>query len=357
MKNIVVCFDSTYDRPGPRDATNVETLLRLLNASDYDRQITWYEAGEAALTSPRLFDPAARRWRESVAASARAAVVDAYRYLADHWAPDDRIFLLGGGRGAHCARTLARMLGVAGLLSDRDDNVLEYALGAYPLPGVARTPRDWHQVHRLITALSGGCDVAVPVHFLGLWDTVKLPGAARLSSPDLLTNVMTGRHAVAIDGGRGPFAECLVSDRDGHIEEAWFRGAHCDIVGGPNAYWPLTDIALDWILDGVVSAGAVLREAGRRPPAPTEVDALAEDARSVRLRRVPPDAHVHASVEVYLRAHPDYWRRLPARIVWTDPDWTARAERLVRPATAPLVAPAPPVAPRAESDDLATMAS
>ena len=103
------------------------------------------------------------------------------------------------------------------------------------------------------------------------------------------------------------------------IEEVWFRGAHCDIVGGPNAYWPLADITLDWMLDGVVKAGAIIRAGARQPsPAPTELDALAEGARSLHFRKVPDDALVHASVDVYLRAHPDYWRRLP------------RAHRLVR---------------------------
>ena len=65
-----------------------------------------------------------------------------------------------------------------------------------------------------------------------------------------------------------------------------------------------------------------------RTPAPTELDALAEGARSLRFRKVPEDALVHASVDVYLRAHPDYWRRLPSHIVWSDLDWAARAERL-----------------------------
>src|SRR4029079_7891483 len=77
MKNLVMCFDSTTNRPGARDATNAETLFRLL-ASDDDRQVTWYDAGEAVLNSPRLLNPAARRWRESVAAAARESVIDAY---------------------------------------------------------------------------------------------------------------------------------------------------------------------------------------------------------------------------------------------------------------------------------------
>jgi uncharacterized protein (DUF2235 family) len=352
MKNLVMCFDSTNGRQGPRDATNMEALFRLLDTTD-DQQITWYDAGETALTSIQLLNPAARHWREAMVAASRKSVVDAYLFLAEHWQADDRIFVLGAGRGAYCARVLARMLGAVGMLPDGSDNVLEYALGAYALPRVNRTPHEWRQVNRLACTLSNRRDVAVPVHFLGLWDTVKVPGTPRLSAADWMSNVVAGRHAVAIDGGNGPFGECRVSACDDTIEEVWFRGAHCDIVGGPNAYWPLADIALDWMLDGVVKAGAVIHAGGRAcTPAPTELDALAEGARSLRFRKVPHNALVHASVDVYLRAHPDYWGRLPSRIVWTDLDWVARGERLLHPATAPVPKAAP-----AASDALTAVAS
>ena len=328
MKNLVVCFDSTSNRPGPRDATNAETLFRLLTSDD-DRQVTWYDAGETVLNSPRLLNPAARRWRGSVAAAARESVIDAYFFLAEHWEPEDRIFLLGAGRGAYCARALARLLGTVGMMADRADHVVEYALAAYALPGQRRTTQDWKQIHQMACALEGRSDVAVPVHFLGLWDTVKVPGTPSLCEEDWLGNVVSGRHAVAIDGGSGPFGECRIGRNDDAIEEVWFRGAHCDVVGGPNAYWPLADITLDWMLDGMAKAGAIIGDKGMpRTPAPTDRDALAEGARSLRLRRVPEDALVHASVEVYVRAHPDYWRRLPWHIVGSDLDWAARAERL-----------------------------
>ena len=352
MKNVVVCFDSRTNRPGRCDATNAEALFRLLDSSDGDRQLTWYDAGEAALGSARLLNPVARRWRRSVAAAARESVIDAYFFLAEHWQPGDRIFLLGAGRGGHCARALARMLGTVGMMTDRDDHVVEYALAAYSLPAGDRTTQDWKQIHRIACALEGRDDVAVPVHFLGMWDTVKVPGAQPVSEEDWLGNVVSGRHAVAIDGGLGPFGECRVGRDDDAVEEVWFRGAHCDVVGGPNAYWPLADITLDWMLDGVVRAGGIVGdEELPRQPAPCERDALAEGARSLRFRRMPEDALVHASVDVYLRANPDYWRRLPRHIMWTDLDWAARAERL------PVPDPAPALKREPDSDTLAAVAS
>jgi uncharacterized protein (DUF2235 family) len=341
MKNLVLCFDSTTNRPGPHDATNAETLFRLLAADD-DRQLTWYDAGEAVLNSARLVNPAARRLRRNIATAARESVIDAYFFLAEHWEHGDRIFLLGAGRGAYCARALARMLGTVGIMADRADHVVEYALAAFALPGQTRTAQDWQQIHHMACALEDRDDVAVPVHFLGLWDTVKVPGTAAVCDEDWLGNVVTGRHAVAIDGGSGPFGECRVGRNHDAISEVWFRGAHCDVVGGPNAYWPLADITLDWMLDGVIKAGAIIDATEMpRTPAPTDRDALAEGARSLRLRKVPEDALVHASVEVYVRAHPDYWRRLPWHVVWSDLDWAARAERLPVPEATPAVTAEP----------------
>ena len=117
MKNVVLCFDSTQNRPGPRDATNAEVLLRLLDATDDGRQLTWYDAGEAALNSPRLFNPAAARWRESVAAAARESVVDAYYFLAEHWAPEGPDLPARGG-----ARRVLRSVAGPDARHSRDDD-------------------------------------------------------------------------------------------------------------------------------------------------------------------------------------------------------------------------------------------
>jgi hypothetical protein len=96
------------------------------------------------------------------------------------------------------------------------------------------------------------------------------------------------------------------------------------------------------LLDGAVRAGIAVRPGYRSTaPTPSEFDALAESARTVSLRRLPTDALVHASVDVYLRQHPQYWRRLPAHVVWADIDWLARSERLVHAPSAPKAVPQP----------------
>ena len=325
MKNIVLCFDHAHHHPGPRDATNAESLLCLLDESD--DQLTWYHPGTQA--------PAARggtsrklRWRKTAADDARATIAQAYEFLVDNWDRGDRIYMFGVGRGAYCAHALTRLLGTVGVLPD----LMDYVLAAYAMPRTRRTPQDWRRVTVLAARLAGHREIGVPVEFLGLWDMVGMPGRHAPREP--LTNVAAGRHAVAVDGRHGP--QHLVSSPD-CVEEVWFRGAHCDVAGGPGACWPLADIALDWMLDGAVEAGVAMREPARcEAPAPSEHDALAGSARTISLRRLPASPLVHASVDIYLRAHPQYWRRLPPHVVWADTDWLARSERLVHTEPTPV---------------------
>lgn len=335
MTKIVLCFDRGQNDPHLRDATNARALSRLLDV-DGDR-LDWYHPGNA-VGQARLTDQVHpwRRRAQSVDA-ARAAIAEAYRFLAKTYSPGDDVYLIGAGRGAYCARELTRLLGMIGLPTGRADEVFDYLLGAYALPRTARSGEDWERAGTLAAELAGAADVAVPVRYLGLFDMTRVPGAAATAGP--LTNVTAGRHAVAIDGGARH-----ESAGSPQIEEVWFRGAHCDVAGAPGACWPLADIALDWIIDGAVQAGLSVRDGGRhRLPAPAAVDPLAGSNHMVSLRRVPLDAAVHASVEVYLRSHPRYWRRLPARFTWADREWLARGERLM-----PAAAVARPAVPAAQ---------
>ncbi|WP_441962479.1 phospholipase effector Tle1 domain-containing protein [Mycolicibacterium houstonense] len=310
MKNIALCFDHTDQHPGLRDASNTELLFRLLDDAD---QLTWYHSGTVPREGRRR--PPGRRG-DSVS-EARAAIVEAYRFLGDAWDPGDRIFVFGGGEGGHRAGELATLLGTVGLLPAHSDDVLDYALATYVLPRTARTPQDWRHVRVLAAQLFGDRDPAVPVRFLGMWNATATPGTKQRMGP--LPTVESGRHAVAVDGGRRTMrCDCL--------DEVWFRGSRSDVTGGNGACWPLADITLDWMLDGAITAGLHVLD---HSACPTDLDALAGTAPVLGRCRPPLDAKVHASVEVYLRSHPHYWRRLPARIEWVDVEWLARGERLI----------------------------
>lgn len=325
MKNLVLCFDRAGLYPALRDSTNAERLFRMLDKND--EQVSWYDAG--VRSADRGGPLGALRWREAAAEDARTAIAEAYEFIVDWWDPGDHIYVFGVGRGGYCAQTLTRLLGTVGVLPDLKD----FVLAAYARPRTARTKQDWQRVTQLAARLSGQREIGVPVQFLGLWDAVRVPGMGRRSMPDPMPNVVSGRHAVAIDG---PFGARLVASASEHIEEVWFRGAHCDVAGGPGACTPLADIALDWMLDGAVRVGLAVPPWRRyTAPAPSEFDAVAESTHTIAVRRLPADAVLHASVDIYLRGNPGYWRRLPAEVVWADADWAARSERLMPAKTSP----------------------
>jgi uncharacterized protein (DUF2235 family) len=315
MRNIVLCFDD--DR-----ARNVSALIDLIDHTD--SQIAWRGSGFGR------------------------SLAEAYLFVLNSWRPGDRIYLFGAGRSAYCARALARLLGTVGVVRHNSDGLLEYILHTHTRAVTQRTPADWARLAYLTWYLCGR-DSSVPVEFLGLWDTLKPHGLPKVSRHDVepLPNVVAGRHAVAIDNRN----RYLVSRQAAKwIDEVWFRGGHADVAGGGRR--ELADITLDWMLDGARRAGLQLRTDVRdKVPAPTEMDALCTGRRTpamsalggVRSRTLPDKAQAHASVDVYLRAHPAYWRRLPRTVTWADSGWPARSERLVEAASTPLVRPMPTV--------------
>ena len=323
MKNIALYFD----RPHPGGGGNAAALAALLHRSD--GQIVW---------SPDAGPPRAPRRRPLDAV--RRQVGQAYDFLGEHWEPGDRLFVFGSGRAGSCAQTLVRLLGTVGVLRPDDDpaQLRDYLLTAYAVPATARDGADWARVTRLAAQLHGQPPVAVD--YLGLWHAAGPPGRTGRTA-DLSPAVLAARHALAIDARVAPVL--LGGDRE-DVQQVWFRGARCDLTRGRHASAALADIALEWVLDGAVAAGLDLADPVAAP-ASTADDALAGSAHPVPLRRVPEDAAVHASVERYLRAHPGYWRRLPARIRWVDPEWAARGERLmaVPPSTRIETLAAPPV--------------
>ncbi|BBY73442.1 hypothetical protein MPRF_03410 [Mycolicibacterium parafortuitum] len=315
MKNIALCFDRDRDLDGAENPTNAALLAQLLLRTD--DQLVW-SAG------PRRGD----------VDEARAAIVEAYGFLVDHWRPGDRILLFGAGHGATCAHSLAQLLGAVGVLGDDDvagwsaEDFRGYVLSTYVLPRTWRDAADWAHIAGLTAALSGRSEAGADVHFLGMFDAAGYPGTPLGREPSRLPRVRAARHALALDGAPRPRAPRL-PDGPESVREVWFRGGHRDLVGGHRACPPLAGIALDWVLDGAVTAGAIVGCGVDGHPAPMAADALAGHAHTVAVRKVPDGAAVHASVQSQLRAHPSYWRHLPARVAWTDPDWAARAERLV----------------------------
>lgn len=315
MKSVVLCFDQVR-HPGVGGDTNATALFDSLDHSD--GQLAWYHPG----TSRRL------RTRDQFA-EARAVIYGAYAFLRRCWRPGDPIFVFGAGRGGYSAQALIHLVNTVGVLPSSLDDLVDHAVAAYAMPRTPRTPRQWRAVRETFAALTD-CDETPVVSYLGLWDVLRHAALPMPTAEALVVD--RGRHAVAVEGGS--LLERPVSLTGDRLEQAWFRGGHCDVAGGHGACRPLADIALNWVLDGAVEAGLRVRD-GVTPV--DHADALAGSARSLWLRTVPADAFVHASVDSYVQAHPKYWHRLPAQFTWTDTDWLARGERLVSaPAAAPV---------------------
>jgi hypothetical protein len=127
-----------------------------------------------------------------------------------------------------------------------------------------------------------------PIHFLGLWDTVKSYGGLKpIMLPHLRHNpsVATVRHAMALDERRGWFEVTtwgwLDSDqnedaavsrldpsdiqkiKDQDVVEVWFSGCHADIGGGRGSERS-SEIAFRWMLGEAQCAELNLNQRGRR---------------------------------------------------------------------------------------------
>lgn len=340
MTNFVMGFDDGGEQGRSGHPTNLRRLFDQLDGSQPAEQVAWYDSG---------LDNAAPARNGAACDRARDSVVEAYLFLVDWWLPGDRIFLFGVGRGAYCARALTRLLNTVGVLGEGAEDLVDYVLATYALPRTHRTAADWERLALVASALTGESapDVAVEVSFLGLWDTTKVPGLPKLSTEtdtDALANVVAGRHAVAIDQPRSPLGEFLMSPVTAtHIEEVWFRGTHADIAGGFGSRDELAALTLDWMVDGARQSGVLLcPDVVVKTAAPDELGAAAQGRRSlatwllaaVPYRVVPNGSLLHSSVDLHLRSHPEYWNRLPADLIWTDIEWSARDERLVSPAVA-----------------------
>ncbi|GAA3773715.1 DUF2235 domain-containing protein [Microbacterium kribbense] len=385
-KNIVVCLDGTSNELD-RHPTNAAKVFMMLDLDDPAAQIAYYDPGVGTLPSATARG-SIERWLSQLCGLAfgfgmRRKVSQAYGWLVDHYRPGDRVFIFGFSRGAYTARALAALLARPGLLRSGSEHLVEYAVAQYVKPAgtkksVALRAREakafadalcWGTAGEPVAPASGGfaaADVhAIPVEYLGVWDTVEawFAGLGSLDWPDTssLWNVRRLRHAVSIDETRRPFRYLPVDRRDG-FEEAWFPGVHCD-VGGTFQNHELATIALKWVFDGVCGqlrlrdqqpAVAYARycavERSYAQQAPAHRNQWAWNLLIPRHRRIPDDAVLHESVRERMAAQPGYLSdlaRADAADRWTDPDWwMPQVAGAVTPA-APGETHSPPAVPAA----------
>ncbi|HMB48294.1 MAG TPA: DUF2235 domain-containing protein [Afifellaceae bacterium] len=274
-RNIVICCDGTGNEIN-ENISNVLKLFRCLKQDD--TQLTYYDPGVGTLShssawgrfklNAKLVFGLATGW------GLDAHILQAYRFLIDHYEEGDRIFLFGFSRGAYTVRALAGFLYLVGLLRRDQANLSSYGLVAYKQASEKDDLKIAWRFHQISRARR------LPIHFVGVWDTVSsmiVPRPDRFYIPSLqvlpYTRTNPGveifRHAISIDERRrmfrlnqwwppvefkpDPFAD---SKKPHDCRQLWFAGTHSDIGGG----WPeprsgLSKIALLWMIEEAKAHG------------------------------------------------------------------------------------------------------
>ncbi len=268
MVDHIILLDGTFSTLEPGYETNIGLMFKLLTEGGpsaqrsvyYERGLQWegYRHGWSIIQG-HGFDSLIRR---------------AYGWLASHYRPGDRIFLLGYSRGAYAVRSLAGVIDRVGLLKR------EHATER----GVTLTYRHYQNDPGSTASMAFAhrfCHDEVAIEMLGVFDTVKSLGIKwpllwmlikdknGFHNHQLGHSVRHGFHALALNETRNAFAPVLWEcppGWEGNIEQVWFRGAHGDVggqIGDMIAARPLANIPLVWMLERASAVGLGLPEGWR----------------------------------------------------------------------------------------------
>jgi uncharacterized protein (DUF2235 family) len=280
-RNLVVCLDGTRNEP-ETGTTNVVRVFEIANKDD-DQEV-YYDPGVGTMgarsATTRLGKGLTRVAGLALGHGIKENIEEAYRFLMQNYKAGDRIFIFGFSRGAYTALGLTGMLRTVGLLRAGADNLVPYAMKLYAQGGkknqTAAQEKKFWDLRDWFDESFGNPEFPSPfdeqVDYLGIWDAVKTVGwlnwraklqEARWPFTRKVPNVRFGRHALAIDEKRRPYAEYRfaadeVAKRGERLRERWFAGVHSDVGGTFPDDHKLSDIALHWIVEGAIEAGLVV---------------------------------------------------------------------------------------------------
>lgn len=256
-KRLIICCDGTWnDADAGGDFTNVVRMSRAIKAVDerngeYINQIVYYHSGIGSGG-----DALVQFVGGVTGLGLSRNVRDAYAFIANNYCDGDELFFFGFSRGAYTVRSVAGLIGWAGILHkvDMDDFALlweGFKLRGKPNAADARVhfPKRHNDV-----------DIAC----IGVWDTVGalgIPGHLNaflaefyeFQDTTLGPRIKRAFHALAIDEHRRDFVPTLWKKIPGapvdqHLEQVWFAGSHSNVGGGYEEHG-LSDLALAWMAD------------------------------------------------------------------------------------------------------------
>ncbi len=302
-KNIIVCADGTGNKGGYTPDSNVYRVYKAVDKSfigecgdgcKVSEQIIFYDNGVGTATNKYL-----RVLGGAFGFGFERNVCDLYKYLARNYVPDDRIYFFGFSRGASTVRACNGMISKCGLakgrgLRNRDlDKLVSKAFEAYKC--VKKNPAKAEAFKN-----SDESDGNVPVHFMGIWDTVVALGfPKRTDITGLLSwlldklfmslekvldflwphsfyyyrltdNVHYACQALAIDDERTAFWPYVWSEKDidgdpdndrtpDNVEQVWFAGMHSNVGGGYRRAG-MAGVPLGWVMRRAIRHGVVFNE-------------------------------------------------------------------------------------------------
>lgn len=255
-KNIIICCDGTGNQLN-ETYSNVIKLYMCLE-KDPKSQMTFYDPGVGTMSDPNVVTPLYKAISKigglAFGWGLKQNVQEAYTYLMDYYEAGDKIFMFGFSRGAYTARVLCGMIHAVGLLSRGSSHLFPYAWKTFK----SCINKNGYQVALQFKTVYAQ---KVPIHFVGIWDTVSSVGIFGLKVyPYTAKNhsVKNMRHAVAIDECRSYYRQNLFTKTSAaqNIKQVWFAGVHSDAGGS----YPLQDsglaqITLQWMLEEAVDFG------------------------------------------------------------------------------------------------------
>jgi uncharacterized protein (DUF2235 family) len=284
-KNIVLCFDGTWNKPSESKAseectdTNVFRFYQSLKdtTQDGNPQVKWYNTGVGT------------EWMNKVRGGAFGLgldkhIIDGYLELCRQYDAGDKIFIVGFSRGAYTARSVVGLIRNAGVVykDDQQAPIKDPQTGKVDAEKLTLLGDEAYDLYRTrdqgpdsetARTFRAKHSHEIEIYFVGVWDTVGALGvplksfslfnSAKYTFHDtkLSKIVRNAFHALALDEHRKPYVPTLwgpqtADDKSQRIEQA--------------AKQPLSNIPLRWMQRRAAECGLALEII----PTPTEEAAM-----------------------------------------------------------------------------------
>lgn len=298
MKRIILCADGTGNKGGYTPDSNVYKIYNAIKTHKLDaddsreNQTVYYNDGIGTAKN--------KIWRAVTGAAGfgfKRNVCDLYAVLAQNYQPTgenhaeaDEVFLFGFSRGAATTCALTGFIHTCGLLDGR--KLTEEALRNRVKDEFKRYTKLGKQNKTDSKPVLGKSHGAIPIKFLGLWDTVSALGFPKRTDTTgifslllnglfetmdyisdkiwshnfynyaLTDNVDHAYQALAIDDARTSFWPLVWDETErkaGSVEQAWFAGVHSNVGGGYERQG-LANIVLDWMMIRAQAHGLIFKD-------------------------------------------------------------------------------------------------